>query len=58
MVMRVQLELMTLGFYSGTIDGRMSDDLRNSLRAFQIVQRLPETSAMDDATLARLGVAY
>jgi peptidoglycan hydrolase-like protein with peptidoglycan-binding domain len=56
--MRVQLELKARGFYAGPVDGRMSDEVRNSIRAFQIVQRLSESGTMDNATLAKLGITY
>jgi peptidoglycan hydrolase-like protein with peptidoglycan-binding domain len=58
MVMRVQLELKSRGFFNQVIDGAMSTNLRNSLRAFQLVHGLPETGIMDDATLAKLGISY
>jgi hypothetical protein len=58
MVMRVQLELKARGLFTGVIDGKLSDELRNSLRAFQIVNRLPETGTMDNTTLSRLGIVY
>lgn len=57
-VMRVQLELKARGLYAGPIDGRLTDDVRNSIRAFQIIQRLRETGAMDNETLAKLGIIY
>jgi peptidoglycan hydrolase-like protein with peptidoglycan-binding domain len=56
--MRVQLELKARGLYAGPIDGRLTDDVRNSIRAFQIIQRLRETGAMDNETLAKLGIIY
>ncbi len=56
--MRVQLELKSRKLYDGPIDGRMSEGFRNALRAFQILQRLPDTGTMDNATLARLGIVY
>jgi peptidoglycan hydrolase-like protein with peptidoglycan-binding domain len=56
--MRVQLELKARGFYAGPVDGRLTDEVRNALRAFQIVQRLPESGTMDNATLAKLGITY
>jgi hypothetical protein len=31
--MRVQLELKARGFYAGSIDGRLTDQVRNSFRA-------------------------
>jgi len=56
--MRVQLELKARDLYAGPIDGRLTDDVRNAIRAFQIVQRLPETGTMDNQTLAKLGISY
>ncbi|WP_456862016.1 peptidoglycan-binding protein [Bradyrhizobium sp. USDA 4503] len=56
--MRVQLELKARGLFAGAIDGRLTDELRNALRAFQIVNRLPETGTMDNTTLSRLGIVY
>ncbi len=56
--MRVQLELKARSLYDGQIDGRLSPELRASIRAFQILQRLPETGTMDNGTLAKLGIAY
>jgi peptidoglycan hydrolase-like protein with peptidoglycan-binding domain len=56
-VMRVQLELKARGLYAGAIDGRLTDEVRNSIRAFQIVQRLKETGSMDNGSLAKLGIA-
>lgn len=50
--MRVQLELRAIGYFCGSIDGSMTDELRNSIRAFQLVQKLPETGKMDDATFS------
>ncbi|WP_370988801.1 peptidoglycan-binding protein [Bradyrhizobium sp. DN5] len=57
-VMRVQLELKARKLYAGPIDGRISQELRDALRAFQILQRLPGTGTMDNLTLAKLGTIY
>lgn len=57
-VMRVQLELKARSLYAGPIDGRITQELRDSIRAFQILQRLPETSSMDNLMLAKLGIIY
>lgn len=57
-VMRVQLELKARSLYAGPIDGRITQELRDALRAFQILQRLPETGTMDNLTLAKLGLIY
>lgn len=58
MVMRVQLELKARHLYDGPIDGRLTQDVRNSLRAFQLVQKLLDTGTMDNSTLAKLGIVY
>ena len=58
MTTRAQLELERLGYYSGSIDGKMSAETRAALRAFQRAQGLTETGAMDKATLAKLGISY
>ncbi len=57
MTMRVQLELLRLGYYKGAIDGKVGPGTRAALRAFQAVEGLPQSGAMDNATLARLGIA-
>jgi hypothetical protein len=49
--MRVQLELKARHLYAGPT-------LQNAIRAFQILQRLPETATMDNVTLAKLGIVY
>ena len=58
MTTRAQLELERLGYYSGSIDGKMSAETRAALRAFQHAQSLPETGVMNKATLAKLGISY
>jgi peptidoglycan hydrolase-like protein with peptidoglycan-binding domain len=58
MVMRVQLELRAKGFYNGPVDGRLTQDVRDSLRGFQIVNKLSGTGTMDNSTLAKLGIIY
>lgn len=56
--MRVQLELKTRGFYNGPVDGKLTQDVRDALRGFQIVNKLPDTGTMDNSTLAKLGIVY
>lgn len=56
--MRVQLELKARGFYNGAIDGRLTQDVRDSLRGFQLVNKLSDTGTMDNSTLAKLGIVY
>ena len=57
MTMRVQVELMRLGYYKGKIDGKMGPGTKEALRAFQRAEWLAITGGMDNATLARLGIA-
>jgi His-Xaa-Ser repeat protein HxsA len=57
MAMRVQVELRAKGFYTGTIDGYMTEATKGALRRFQQSRRLSETGVMDNATLAALGVS-
>jgi len=58
MVMRVQSKLHDLGYYGGPINGTLGPMTKDALRRYQLVQGLPVTSAMDDATLAALGITY
>ncbi|WP_238858445.1 His-Xaa-Ser repeat protein HxsA [Faunimonas pinastri] len=57
-VMRVQLELLSRSLYSGKVDGQLSPELRKSIKAFQVLQDIPETGSLDDATLSKLGIVY
>lgn len=56
MAMRVQVELLRLGYYKGKIDGKMGPATREALKAFQIAEFLPPTGTMDNVTLAKLGI--
>jgi peptidoglycan hydrolase-like protein with peptidoglycan-binding domain len=58
MVLRLQAQLHQLGYYGGIIDGQFGSSTKDALRRYQLVKGLPETSAMDDATLASLGIVY
>jgi len=57
-VMRVQLELKARQLFAGPIDGRITQGLTDAIRAFQILQRLPETGTINNLTLAKLGIVY
>ncbi|SNS88049.1 His-Xaa-Ser repeat protein HxsA [Azospirillum sp. RU38E] len=57
MAMRVQVELFRLGFYKGTIDGKMGASTRQALKDFQNAEGLAATGTMDNATLAKLGIS-
>ena len=56
MTMRVQVELMRLGYYKGKIDGKMGPGTKEALRAFQRAEGLAVTGVMDNVTLAKLGI--
>jgi His-Xaa-Ser repeat protein HxsA len=55
-IMRVQIALMSLGHYSGRIDGVLNTDTKKSLQSFQTLKGLPATGTMTTATLNALGV--
>jgi tetratricopeptide (TPR) repeat protein len=54
---RVQLALLRNGFWPYTVGGWNQKRVSEALRAFQHHENLPETSILDEITLARLGVA-
>jgi len=56
-VMKAQLELAARGYYLGTIDGRIGPFSQTALATLQRDQGIVETSVLDDATLAKLGIA-
>jgi predicted Zn-dependent protease len=56
-MMKAQLELAARGYYLGTIDGRIGAFTQRALIAFQCDEGIMETSDLDDATIAKLGIA-
>lgn len=54
--MKVQVELTSLGYYKGEIDGDIGPASTAALKAFQHDRGLSETGAINDATLKSLGV--
>ena len=56
-VANVQAALQALGYYDGPIDGLLSPATREALANYQRDQGLYATSAIDEATLAALGMA-
>jgi N-acetylmuramoyl-L-alanine amidase len=54
----VQARLRNLGFYSGSIDGEMSDDLETALAGFQRKHNLSHTGQPDQSTKDALKAAY
>ena len=55
-VMNVQLQLRDDGYYTGSIDGLLGPQTRYALAAFQADNGLAVTSAVDEPTLASLGL--
>ena len=55
-VIRAQQVLKNDGIYSGPIDGRMSPDMREAIRSFQLSHELNVTGAIDDDTARELGL--
>jgi peptidoglycan hydrolase-like protein with peptidoglycan-binding domain len=53
-IRQVQQKLKTAGLYDGQIDGRMGPDLKEAISAFQELNRLPQTGAIDQQTMAAL----
>jgi len=56
-VMNVQAQLRDDGYYDGAIDGVLGSQTRYALAAFQADHGLAVTSAVDEPTLATLGLA-
>jgi His-Xaa-Ser repeat protein HxsA len=55
-IMRVQIQLATLGLYGGAVDGVLNEETQIALRRFQVVKGLPENGLMTTPTLNALGV--
>jgi hypothetical protein len=51
---QVQSKLKSLGLYAGAIDGQVGTGTLSALRQFQRIRGLPESGALDAATLAAL----
>lgn len=55
-IMRVQIALTSLGLYSGSISGELTNETKDAIKRIQIVKGLPETGQMSTETLNALGV--
>lgn len=56
-VLEVQNALLGLGFFSGTLSGRMDAWTQNAVKAFQHHRRLPDDGRLTEATILEL-IAY
>ena len=57
-VIRAQQVLKNDGIYSGPIDGRMSQDMREAIQSFQQSHELNVTGVIDDDTARELGLQH
>lgn len=55
-IMRVQIALTSLGLYSGSISGELTNETKEAIKRIQIVKGLPDTGQMTTETLNALGV--
>ena len=56
MIVKAQRALSDEGFYSGPLDGTMSDRTRDALRSFQRSKQINVTGRMDSQTSRELGL--
>jgi peptidoglycan hydrolase-like protein with peptidoglycan-binding domain len=54
LISRVQIQLKTLGFDPGSVDGDLGPQTEAALQAYQHAHRLPETGRLDEVTLRSL----
>lgn len=54
----VQQRLVNLGFYSGPVDGKLTEETQNSLELFQRRYELEETREPDERTLNKLETVH
>jgi hypothetical protein len=55
-VIKAQQALKNDGIYSGPLDGRMSQSMREAIRSFQQSHQLSMTGTIDDNTARELGL--
>jgi peptidoglycan hydrolase-like protein with peptidoglycan-binding domain len=55
-VIKAQQALKNDGIYSGPLDGRMSQSMREAIRSFQQSHQLNMTGTIDDDTARELGL--
>lgn len=54
----VQKRLRNLGFYDGSVDGKISPDFEHALRAFQEKNNLEPTGTLDENTRSKIEETY
>jgi peptidoglycan hydrolase-like protein with peptidoglycan-binding domain len=54
LISRAQIQLRTLGFDPGAVDGELGQQTEAALQAYQHAYRLPETGRLDEVTLRSL----
>jgi peptidoglycan hydrolase-like protein with peptidoglycan-binding domain len=54
LISRAQIQLKTLGFDPGTVDGELGQQTEAALQVYQHAHRLPETGRLDEVTLRSL----
>jgi peptidoglycan DL-endopeptidase LytE len=54
LISRAQIQLRTLGFDPGAVDGELGQQTEAALQAYQHAYRLPETGRLDEATVRSL----
>jgi hypothetical protein len=57
LVLAIQKSLLQLGFFSGTLTGRMDEWTQSAISAYERHRKLPVTSRLDETTLLDL-IAY
>ncbi|ARP52585.1 peptidoglycan-binding protein [Alcaligenes faecalis] len=55
-VMRVQIQLISLGLYDGAVDGVLGAQTVQALKQFQLLKSLPASGQMTTETMNALGV--
>ena len=55
-IMRVQIALTSMGLYSGSINGQLTNETKESIKLIQVIKGLPNTGLMTTETLNALGV--
>lgn len=56
LIRQVQERLHALGFDAGPVNGEFTSKMQAALAQFQLSRTVPVSGALDDATLAELGV--